>query len=109
MENLPLSPNQIASIIDQFKSVSSEDITINNLIEKVVILMSIIGSYKNMSGVNKKKAVVEILIHLVDESLEDNSLLETVLISIIPSVIDNMISVENGMIVFNNKSKCLCF
>lgn len=96
----------IYSILADFRNTFGGSVDISNVVDAVTQLMTIVGKFKSVSGSNKKFIVTKLLIQLVKEtSVDDESrieeILDSILINVIPTIIDKLISVENGKLKFN--------
>jgi hypothetical protein len=69
--------------------------------------MGIVGQIENLSGTEKKQLVIDMLIR----KAEGNEQLKNIILDIVPDIIDYLIDVENGDMVFNQriKNKLRCF
>ena len=107
-----LSKEEINKIYTDFMDSFQEGISISNLTNAVTTLMRMVGSYKKMGGLEKKHFVVDMLIFCVTTSNEDtNNILDTLspfIIHNVPLMIDALINVEQGKIIFNPATK-KCF
>lgn len=92
----------VDKVIEQFKSKwTLGDISMDNIVPAVASIMSIVGEYKELSGRNKKFATFQI----IKSMLPEDDQLDMLLNNVIPTLIDNLIDVEKGKIVFNKKVK----
>jgi hypothetical protein len=101
----------IYDTVGKFEALFGKPIDPANIIDAVTTLMGIVSKLKDVSGKNKKFIVTHMLLFLVKETGEGvvDELLDSVLINIIPVVIDKLIAVENNKLVFNKKSFSSCF
>jgi ribosomal protein S3AE len=106
-----LTNEQITSIIKEFTGKFEKSINVQNIIDAVVQLMGIVSKIKELTGSQKKELVTKLLLYIVKttDSGKYDELLDSILIAIIPNVIDNLISVENGEIKINKNIKVKCF
>jgi hypothetical protein len=106
-ETIDVTIEELDTIIKDFHSKFKENVTIQTVTEAVIILMQQIGKISKLNGNDKKFLVTKLLIHIVNEtdsgSLDE--ILDAILLNIIPILIDNLISVENGNLIFNPKIK----
>ena len=87
-----------------------KEIDVSNIIDVVSHLMKLVGVYKNVSGIDKKELVTGLLKRLINEtnSGKFDKITDDILLTIVPVVIDKLIDVENGKLVFNPKVKTGC-
>ena len=105
-----ISSTETANIISKFKNNFKEDINIKNVTEAVITLMKIVGKLSKLNGHEKKSVVTEVLVLIINEINlgEFDEVMDTVVSTLVPVIIDNLISVQNGKIVFNEKTKKKC-
>lgn len=105
-----LTENEIKTIIENFKENFQKNINVETITDAVIQLMKIVEKLKKLSGQQKKSLVTEILIHIVEETNigELDTILDHILINLIPILIDRFVSVQNGKIVFKKKSLFPC-
>lgn len=105
--NVNITIPKIIEIIHNFREVFKHNINISNIIDSVVELMKLVGQNSKLCGYEKKYLVSTILIYIVKNETvgEKDTILETILINLIPVIIDKLISVENEEIVFNQEIK----
>ena len=81
-----------------FNSISSKKINSENIISQSIYLMKIVDTFKNISGVDKKKLVILILNKVIDlnivSNIEEKEMLHSFINNILPNVIDMMISID---------------
>jgi len=72
--------------------------------------MKLVGKIGKLSGSDKKSLVTDLLIYIVNntDSGEYDKVTDAILLAMIPVVIDKLIEVENGKLVFNPKIKKTC-
>ena len=107
-ENANFTPKAVETIIEESKENFKDTVTVQSVTDAVITLMSIVGRYSKVSGQDKKFVVTKVLIHIVnttDIGGEADTILDTILINIIPILIDRLVSVENGKIVLNKRTK----
>lgn len=84
----------------------------HNLMDYVLGLMQTIGAIDGMTGVQKKRAVINILQDAIDGptsgSTDMNPFLWSAITDIVPHVIDMLVGVQKGRIVINPTTKKLC-
>jgi hypothetical protein len=106
-----LSVIQIKSIVSEFNNRFDKLIDVQNIIDAVVELMSIVSKLRSITGSQKKFLVSKLLIYIIQNtnSGKYDELIDSILIAVVPTVIDKLISVENGEIVINKSTKRVCF
>ena len=101
-----IEKKQFEAIIKNIKDVH-ENVTMENITEIVIIAMQTLQQYKNLSGEQKKQTVINVLNFIVDEDQTMNEF-DMIIKMMIPSVIDNLISVDKGKIKFKENSCFSC-
>ena len=85
-----------------------DGIDYDTLVDAVVLAVKILSADKKTPGQQKKKLVVQAIHLLVDETdagaLE---LLDPVIKSMAPAIVDNLIDVEKGKIRLNKRGSCI--
>jgi hypothetical protein len=74
-----------------------------NLIYIVTNLMSVIGKYKTLSGLEKKELVIFIITDEINETIKDMQIKATLKLmveTVIPGTIDTLVSAANGKYKF---------
>ena len=107
-----LSSNDIYNVLGDFQKIFARSVDLTNIIQAVTQLMNIVGQIKGLPGKDKKFVVTKMALHLVKETNVGtfDEMFDIVMVNIIPTVIDQLIDVENGKLVFNRKiSKGMCF
>lgn len=75
----------------------------------VAILMKLMETYPNLSGIEKKRLVIAVLQKAVDESDfsdEEKAISKLVIEQIVPDVIDLVVSAAKGNLNLNIKKSC---
>lgn len=105
-----ISQEQLLGILDNFKKLFGDDVNITNVVDAVTKLMEIVGKLKKLSGSDKKFVVTKSLIYLVKNTNQGSldEMMDTILINIIPTVIDKLIVVEKGKLHFNESVSSCC-
>lgn len=104
----------IENILQDFSSSFRQIIDPKNIAKAVSHLMSIVGKFTHLDGNGKKKVVCEVLLYIVDVTNIGpyDPVFDVILNQTIPIMIDTLVSVENGDIVFNKKVfsyfECFC-
>lgn len=101
----------VNSAVTDFKKNFESDITLGNIIDAVSVMMKIVGKFETIPGQDKKLIVTKLITILVRDSGHFDSTLEDVIVYVVPSTIDNLISVEKGKLSFNKRIHrgCLAF
>ena len=104
-ENVLVSVGELEKIVDNFGKSFTEQITIQTVTDAVTTLMRIVGPMQQLSGKDKKYVVTQLLLYLVkaSDSGQYDDLMDAILVNIIPILIDKLISVEEGKLVFNKQ------
>lgn len=103
-------------VSDGFENYNLDE---NNIVEYIIRIMTIVEQQKNLTGIEKKAVVIEILLRLVDSydklSEESKQKLKLIIRTIAPSIIESIISASKGLIAVNKKIEesakkcCFCF
>lgn len=98
---------EISILEEKMIEAFPDDISIRSLTKAATDFMGIVGQIENLSGAEKKQLVIDVLIR----KAEGNELLKSIILDIVPDIIDYLIDVENGDMVFNQriKNKLRCF
>ena len=109
-DNTSLTIDKVNELIESFKNSFGGNIDASNVIDAVTELMKIVGKIKKLPGKDKKFIVTRILIHIVHETNQGplDDLMDNILINIIPILIDKLVSVEQGKLVFNRQVRDHC-
>jgi hypothetical protein len=105
-----LSQSEIKDIYDIFMSSFKARIDVTTITDALVTLMGIVGKIDKLSGIEKKELTIGLLLHIVNEtdSGKYDEIIDKILINLIPILIDRLVSVEKGKLVFNKKTfSCL--
>lgn len=109
--NVNLDEKEVENIVKN-TIILFKHVNITNIVEIVSHLMKIAGNYKNLSGLEKKDLVTNILIYIVNTTqiFENNAekISDAILLTLIPIIIDNFIAIENGKLRFNPKIRTGC-
>lgn len=105
-----ISGEKLVEILDNFKKLFGDDVNITNVVDAVTKLMEIVGKIKKLSGNDKKFVVTKSLIYLVKNTNQGSfdEVMDTILINVIPTVIDKLIVVEKGQLHFNESVNSCC-
>ena len=111
--DININQDEINKILNIFKLKFKSDFNLQTITDALLILMEEVGKIKKLKGTDKKTLVTNILIYIVkntDIGTFDD-VIDSVLINLIPILIDKLILVENGKIHFNKnsiKQNCFC-
>lgn len=103
--------NEIINEIYQasIKIYSDRKLSASNTIVLTAKLMEFVEKYKNISGIEKKQIVIDVLHQIVDRSglVEDDSKKDFnyLINSIVPSIIDGLVSANNGQLNLGKEKK----
>jgi hypothetical protein len=102
-----LTKQELLILEEKIMEAFPDGITITTITKAVTDFMGIVGQIQELSGHDKKQLVIDMLSsrHSNDDQL--NGIVENV----VPFIIDSLIDVENGDMVFNQKVKKIfnCF
>lgn len=95
-----------AALLEQFPHGFEYD----NIMEATLVAMRYLAiHHRRLTGRQKKKMVVDALLTLLDQTDSgDFEKYECILKGMIPTIVDNIIDVENGKIHINKKLPKLC-
>jgi len=99
----------IENSIDNFKN--KEKLSVSSIIDIVPHLIKYVEQYKLLPGLKKKKLVIKIIQNIIDKNewLDENPVIESLLINIVPTVIDTLIKVDKKQLkLTDNYKKCIC-
>lgn len=104
-----LTATEFDALKAEIKSAFPDAVSYTEMVECVTKGMMLVGPIKKLSGEQKKKIVIELLIYAMEET--DSGAMEKYehyIIDVIPSIIDFLIETEKGKLRFNTKIKhCL--
>ncbi len=80
--------------------------SIQNIAEVLIHAMTLIAVYPNLTGIQKKQLVIDALNRLVDETHYRDDVMDPILKSMIPSLIDNLVDIKTGQ--FRPRKNCIC-
>ena len=113
-----MSSDKIQTIIEKdIESIkntlgkSLENLSMDNIVDFVPELIKCAEKYKNLSGLEKKQLVVDLLKNLIDstDGFGDDAVVDPILKSLVPSIIDNLIKVDKKQLKLKkSKPSCLC-
>lgn len=104
-----VTTSELYHMLSDFKKSFDSDITLGNIIDAVSIMMKIVARFDKIPGRDKKLVVIRLITVMIKEKGNFNNTFEDILIYVIPTTIDQLISVENGKMTFNKNPKCGCF
>ena len=94
--------NKKKEIVDKVMKLYKRGVNLHTINGLVTDLMGYIGSVKGLSGLDKKKEVIDLTIFVIKNTdsgpLEDY---ESYIIDILPVLIDILIQVQDGKLRFN--------
>lgn len=112
------SPIKVEDVKEMGKKIIEmfpNGIQLDNLVEATIITLKDVSKIYKLKAEHKIDLIVDILIYVIDNtdagSLE---VLDPILKKMIPSIIDNLLQVEDGKLVINKKTfkeklPCNCF
>ena len=88
---------------------SIEDFSLDKVVDIIPHLIKCVEKYKSLMGSEKKKLVIEIVKHFIDKTdgFGDDKVVDPILKSIVPSVIDNLIKVDKKQLKLKQKDSCV--
>jgi len=86
-----------------------ENFSLGTIIDIIPNLIRIVEKYKTLSGIEKKRLVLDLIEYFIDntDGFGDDHLVDPIIKTIVPSVIDNLIKVEDKKIVLRKNRNCL--
>ena len=102
--------NDLTKIIDSLNS-SFTDFSLDKISILIPKLIIIAEKYKTLRGVEKKELVIELLKNIVSkyDNVNENSILEPIILQLVPSMIDTLISVDKKQIKLKKTPLINCF
>ena len=97
--------NIIDNLVNDLKKSYPEP-NIQNISEVLIHAMTLVAIYPNLTGIQKKQLVIDVLNRLVDETHYRDEIIDPILKSMIPPLIDNLVDVKTGQ--FRPKKNCIC-
>lgn len=93
----------LMEIVDQIRG----PVNVGNVVDVSTKLMGLVGKVKGLDGHKKKFVVVQLLMYFVKNtgSGKIDDLMDPILLNVIPTVIDKLVEVERGQLVFNANVK----
>ena len=95
----------IDDLVNDLKKAYPEP-NVQNIAEVLIHAMTLIAVYPNLTGIQKKQLVIDSLNRLVDETHYRDDVMDPILKSMIPSLIDNLVDVRTGQ--FRPRKNCIC-
>lgn len=92
----------VSEIINEMYDM--EEIKLENIPTLVVDIMKIVEGYNTLSGIEKKRLVIDTIKKIIDISNVTGTL-EPIVLMMVDSMIDKIIDVDRGNIVINGKYK----
>ena len=103
---LAMEEKEFEAIVKNIRSTYNE-LTVQNLMNVVIMCMVTLEKYKNLDGQQKKQTVIDILIFIVDQT-HKNDEFDVIIKALIPTVIDTVIEADKGKLRIKKKFLC-CF
>lgn len=103
---LAIEEKEFEAIVKNIRSTYNE-LTVQNLMNVVIMCMVTLEKYKNLDGQQKKQTVIDILIFIVDQT-HKNDEFDVIIKALIPTVIDTVIEADKGKLRIKKKFLC-CF
>jgi len=97
--------NIVNDLVNDLKEVYPQP-NIQNISEVLIHTMTLVAIYPNLTGIQKKQLVIDALNLLVDETHYRDEVIDPILKSMIPSLIDNLVDVKTGQ--FRPRKNCIC-
>jgi hypothetical protein len=87
-----------------------EHFSFGNMVDIIPNLIRIVEKYKQFSGIEKKQMVLELIEQFIDrtDGFGHDDLVDPILKTIVPSVIDNLIKVEDKKLVLRKTRNYRC-
>ena len=82
-----------------------EDVTVENLMKIIPVLIKHVEMYKDFTGEQKKNMVVNMLKHLIDvtDGPGNDEIFDPILKRMVPGIIDTLVDVDRGNLKLNTK------
>mgnify|MGYP001205895467 CR=1 FL=1 len=103
--------NEDMDIITELFKSELDNLSIDTIVDLIPHLIKRVETYKQLSGIEKKSMVLEILLLFIDrtDGFGDDTIIDPILKSIAPAIIDTLIKVDKKNIVLKKKGPCLLF
>ena len=103
----------ISRYIEKISNLLAEELdnfSLGTVVDIIPPLIKCVEKYKTLIGIEKKKLVLELIERFIDrtDGFGDDAVVDPILKAIVPSVIDNLIKVENKKLVLRKRNKYLC-
>jgi hypothetical protein len=87
-----------------------DNFSLGTIVDIIPHLIICVEKYKTLSGIEKKRLVLELIERFIDrtDGFGDDAIVDPIIKTIVPSVIDNLIKVENKKLVLRKKNTYLC-
>jgi|TARA_B110000914_G_C15486634_1_gene458384 hypothetical protein len=97
--------------IEKMFTKELSNLSLTTLVDIIPPLIKCVEKYKALNGSEKKELVLELLMRFIDKTdgFGDDAIVDPILKSIAPSIIDNLIKVDKKNIVLKKKGKCFLF
>ena len=103
--------NIIDSNIDKIKELFKseiENLSLETIVDFIPHLIKYVESYKNLKGGEKKLLVVKLIKYIIDntDGFGDDEIVDPILKIMVPSIIDNLIKVDQNHLRLKKQNKC---
>jgi hypothetical protein len=87
-----------------------DNFSLDTIVDIIPHLIRCVEKYKTLSGIEKKRLVLELIECFIDrtDGFGDDTVVDPIIKTIVPSIIDNLIKVEDKKLVLRKKSNYLC-
>lgn len=87
-----------------------ENFSLGTVVDIIPHLIRCVEKYKNLSGIEKKRMVLELIDRFIDrtDGFGDDAVVDPILKNIVPGVIDNLIKVEDKKLVLRKNRFWRC-
>ncbi len=104
-ETSPIQAEDVKKMAEKIITIFPNGIQLENLVEATIIVLKEVSVIYKLKAEHKIDLIVDILTYVIDNtdagSLE---VLDPILKKMIPSIIDNILQVEDGKLVINKKT-----
>lgn len=107
---ITIKPKTYEKLCETLKSINgAENITSNNLIFVVTNLMSVIGKYTDINGIQKKEIVINFINNSINNSnlnSDDKFVLNSIVSNVVPGAIDMLVEVAKKKYIIKRVKSC---
>lgn len=104
--NVKLTVEELKILSSKILEDFRDGVSISDIINVVTDSMCMVGQFSKMSGHDKKKLVIDMVVFVLNNTNSGPfETFEPYVIDIVPDMIDYLINVEKGKLKFNNKIK----